>query len=146
MIYHGNRFTLRKGVSTEDRDAALESLRHQGRSIPSVKSYTVGADFGGEYEYGAVFVLEDLAGYEEYMNHPAHLHTDRIGLPLVDIFISFDITDDPAPEVGAKIADIHRRRYEALPDIAALVSGLGAYTGSAAPGRTMPGAASGTAQ
>ncbi|MEU6765613.1 Dabb family protein [Streptomyces sp. NPDC046853] len=146
MIYHGNRFTLRKGVSAEDRDAALESLRHQGRTIPSVKSYTVGADFGGEYEYGAVFVLEDLAGYEQYMNHPAHLHTDRIGLPLVDVFVSFDITDDPAPEVGAKIADIHRRRYEALPDIAALVSGLGAYTGSAAPGRTMPGAASGTAQ
>ncbi|MFF0740363.1 Dabb family protein [Streptomyces sp. NPDC004111] len=146
MIYHGNRFTLRKGISPEDRDAAFESLRNQGRTIPSVRSYTVGPDIGGEYEYGAVFVLADLAGYEEYMNHPAHLHTDRIGLPLVDVFVSFDITDDPDPEVGAKIAEIHRRRYEALPDIAALVSGLGEYTGSAAPGETDRGAASGTAE
>ncbi|WP_158885131.1 Dabb family protein [Amycolatopsis anabasis] len=135
MIYHGNRFTLRPGISAEDREAALESLHNQGRVIPSVTSFVVGPDFGGEYEYGAVFVIKDLEGYEEYMNHPAHLDTDRIGLPLVDKFMSFDITDDPDPEIGAKIAEIHQRRYDTMPDIAALVSDLGEYTGSAAPGK-----------
>ncbi|KIH98042.1 stress responsive protein [Streptomonospora alba] len=135
MIYHGNRFTLRPGVSEEDKQAALESLRNQGRAIPSVTSFVVGPDFGGEYEYGAVFVLTDLEGYEEYMNHPAHQHTDRIGLPLVETFMSFDITDDPDPETGAKIAEIHQRRYDTMPEIAGLVSDLGEYTGSAAPGK-----------
>ena len=46
------------------------------------------------------------------MNHPAHLNTDRIGLPLVDKFVSFDITDAPDPETVAKIAEIHQRRYD----------------------------------
>ncbi|GAB3508818.1 Dabb family protein [Amycolatopsis cihanbeyliensis] len=135
MIYHGNRFTLRPGISEADKETALESLRNQGRVIPSVTSFVVGPDFGGEYQYGAVFVLEDLAGYEEYMNHPAHLATDRIGLPLVEKFMSFDITDDPDPEVGARIAEIHQRRYEAMPDIAGLVADLDEYTGSVAPGK-----------
>ncbi|WP_216214535.1 Dabb family protein [Amycolatopsis aidingensis] len=135
MIYHGIRITLKPGVPEEDREAALESLRNQGRVIPSVTSFVVGPDFGGEYEYGAVFVIEDIAGYEEYMNHPAHLHTDRIGLPLVEKFVSFDITDDPDPEMGTRIAEIHRRRFEAIPDIAGLVAGLDEYTGSAAPGK-----------
>ena len=104
MIYHGIRFTLKPGIAAEDKEAAFESLRNQGRVIPSVTSFVVGPDFGGEYEYGAIFVIEDLAGYEEYMNHPAHLNTDRIGLPLVDKFMSFDITDDPnqGPRHGPK--------------------------------------------
>jgi hypothetical protein len=134
MIYHGIRFILKPGISEEDKEAAFESLRNQGRVIPSVTSFVVGPDFGGEYEYGAVFVIEDLEGYEEYMNHPAHLNIDRIGLPLVDKFMSFDITDDLDPEMRAKIAEIHQRLYDTMPDIADLVSDLGEYTGSAAPG------------
>lgn len=135
MIYHGIRFTVKAGVSDEQRENTLEGLRGQGRAVPSVTSFVVGPDFGGEYEYGAVFTIEDLDGYEEYMNHPVHLEMDRVGLPLVDKFMSFDITDDPDPDMGAKIAAIHQRRYDAKPDIAGLVSDLNEYTGSAAPGK-----------
>jgi hypothetical protein len=53
-------------------------------------------------------VIEDLAGYREYLVHPAHLNTDRVGLPLVDKFMSFDICDGPDPELGAKIEALHR--------------------------------------
>ncbi|CAM3582784.1 Dabb family protein [Kibdelosporangium persicum] len=135
MIYHGNRFTLKPGVTPEQLEEALESLRNQGRVIPSVKSFVVGPDHGGEYDYGAVFVIEDLAGYWEYLVHPAHLNTDRVGLPLVDKFASFDVTDDEDPQLGEKIAELHKRRYDSMPDISDLVAGLGEYTGSAAPGR-----------
>ncbi|GAB3508808.1 hypothetical protein [Amycolatopsis cihanbeyliensis] len=55
--------------------------------------------------------------------------------PLVGKFISFDITDDPDPEGGARIAETHQRRYGTRPEIAELVSGLAEYTGSAAPGK-----------
>ncbi|MEU6187831.1 Dabb family protein [Nocardia sp. NPDC047038] len=135
MIYHCNRLTLKTGVTQEQLDEALDSLRNQGRVIPSVRHFSVGRDHGGEYEWGAVFALDDLDGYWEYLIHPAHLHTDRIGLPLVDKFVSFDITDEPDPDMGARIAALHRRRYDGMPEIMKLVSGLGEYRGSAAPGK-----------
>ncbi|WP_020672441.1 Dabb family protein [Amycolatopsis nigrescens] len=135
MIYHCIRFTLKPGISEEDKAAGLAQMGEHIHTIPAIKARVVGPDFGGEYEYGAVSLIEDVAGYEEYMNHPAHLAMDRAGLPLVDRFVSFDITDDPDPEVGAKIAEIHRRRFTEIPDIAELVSDLGEYTGSAAPGK-----------
>ncbi|WP_028927738.1 Dabb family protein [Pseudonocardia acaciae] len=135
MIYHGNRFTFKPEARPEQIERALDSLRNQGRVVPSVTSFTVGRDFGGEFEWGAMFVIENgLDGYWEYLTHPAHLNTDRVGLPLVDRFMSFDITDGTDPEVGAKIAELHQRRFDAMPDINDLVSGLGEYTGSAAPG------------
>ncbi|CAM2939796.1 Dabb family protein [Saccharomonospora xinjiangensis] len=134
MIQHGIRFTIKPGVPHEDVEEALDSLRNQGRVIPSVLSFTVGRDIGGDYEWGALFVIEDLAGYAEYMVHPAHLHTDRVGLPHVEKFSSFDITDDADPQIGEKIARIHQRRYDTMPDIRQLVSDLGEYSGSAAPG------------
>jgi hypothetical protein len=134
MIYHGNRFTLKPGVTPEQAEEALESLRNQGRVIPAVKSFVVGRDHGGEYEWAAMFVIEDLDGYWEYLMNPAHRHTDEIGLPLVDKFVSFDITDDLDPEMGAKIAELHQRRYDGDPGLTKLISDLGEYTGSAAPG------------
>ncbi|WP_330230525.1 Dabb family protein [Nocardia sp. NBC_00508] len=135
MIYHGNRFTIKASATPEQVEGALESLRNQGRVIPSVKSFVVGPDYGGEYHYGAVFAIEDLEGYWEYLVHPAHLNTDRVGLPLVDKFVSFDITDDEDPQMADKIAELHQRRYDTMPEIAELVSELGEYTGSAAPGQ-----------
>ncbi|MFD8492905.1 Dabb family protein [Amycolatopsis sp. NPDC059657] len=111
MIYHGTRFTMKSGTTPEQLEYALEGLREQGRSIPAVVSFVVGRDYDSEYEWGAVFVLRDLAGYWEYLVHPAHLKTDRAGLPLVDKFMSFDITDDDDPELGARIAELHQRRY-----------------------------------
>ncbi|MBB4932883.1 hypothetical protein F4561_003703 [Lipingzhangella halophila] len=134
MIYHGNRFTLKPDVAQQDVEEALESLRNQGRVIPSVKSFVVGRDYGGEFEWGATFVIEDLEGYWEYLIHPAHRNTDRVGLPLVDKFVSFDITDDPDPEMGAKIAALHQRRFDSDPELTKLISDLDEYSGSAAPG------------
>ncbi|AXK31762.1 Dabb family protein [Streptomyces armeniacus] len=134
MIHHGIRFTLKPGVTPEQLEEALESLRTQGRTIASVKSFVVGRDYGGDYEWGATFVIEDLDGYWEYLIHPDHLRTDRLGLPLVDKFTSFDITDDPDPDTGTKIAALHQRRFDGDAELTRLVSGLGEYVGSGAPG------------
>jgi hypothetical protein len=136
MIYHGVRFTLKPDVTEDEVAAGLEGMRKASRAIPSIKSFVVGRVFGGEHDYGAISVLEDVEGYDVMMNHPAHLEIDRIGLPLVDRFESFDISDDPDPEMGEKLAEIHQRRFDNLPDIAELVSDIGDYTGSAAPENT----------
>ncbi|MGY6654800.1 Dabb family protein [Amycolatopsis sp. TRM77291] len=138
MIYHCIRFTLKGGVSEEDKAAGLARMGDHINAIPVIKARVVGPDFGAQFDYGAVTVLEDIEAYEEYMNHPAHLEMDRLGLPLIDRFVSYDVTDDPDPEIGAKIADVHRRRFENVPDVAGLVAGLREYSGSAAPGRYGP--------
>ena len=64
---------------------------------------------------------------------PSHAHTDQIGLPLLERFDSFDITDDPDLEIGERIAELHRRRYKGNPALTKLVTDLPTYSGSAAP-------------
>ncbi len=134
MIHHCVRFTFKPGTTPEQLGDALASLRRQGEVIPSVQSFLVGRDHGGIYEWGATFQITDLEGYWEYLIHPAHRRTDEIGLPLVDQFVSFDITDDLDPETGKKIAALHQRRYDTDPGITELVSNINQYEGSAAPG------------
>lgn len=80
MIYHVNRATFRSDVSAEDKRYALDLLRRQGEAIPAVKSFVVGADLGGEYESGAIFVIEDLDGFWEYLTHPAHFESQKFAM------------------------------------------------------------------
>lgn len=135
MIYHHNRIVMKSDADPADVERALESLRNQGREVPSVQHFVVGRDVGGDYEYGAVFAITDLDGFWEYLVHPAHLNTDRIGLPLVEEFVSYDTTDDPDPQVGEKIAALHARRYAEIEDVRDLVAGLPSYSGASAPSR-----------
>jgi hypothetical protein len=134
MIYHSTRMTIKPGVGPEKLEEAVESMRNQGRVIPSVKSFIVGRDIGGEYEFAAIYAIEDLEGYWEYLIHPAHHHTDMIGLPVADKFVSYDVVDDDDPDMAAKIAALHQRRYDNDPQLTQLVSDLTSYEGSAAPG------------
>ncbi|MEO9338634.1 Dabb family protein [Mesorhizobium sp. SB112] len=136
MIYHCIRMSIKPEVSKEQANAILERMRRESVSNPLVRSLVIGPDYGGEFDYGAITAVENLADYEAMMNDPTHREIDRIGLPLVEKFMSFDITDDADPDMNAKIANIHRRRYQAMPDVAGLVSGLAGYSGSSAPAST----------
>ena len=70
MIFHINRLTFKSDLSEEQRRTGLDLLRQAGEANPAVRSYVVGPDLGGEFEWGAVYVLEDLDGYWEYLTHP----------------------------------------------------------------------------
>ncbi|MCL7379970.1 Dabb family protein [Streptomyces sp. 35G-GA-8] len=133
MIYHHNRFTFKAGATPEQREEALASLRNQGHSIDAVVRYVVGRDVGGEFEYGAVFVLEGLNGYWEYLMAPSHAHTDRIGLPLVETFVSYDTTDSDDPDIAQQTAELHARRFAGDPVLRKMVADLPSYSGSSAP-------------
>ncbi|XRQ08806.1 Dabb family protein, partial [Actinomadura welshii] len=109
MIYHGIRLTFKPDTTPEQRTETLESLRDQGRAVPSVRSFAVGRDHGGEYEWAADFAIEDLDGYREYLAHPARRRTDRLMPPLVEESASFAVTDDPDPEMAAQIAHLRGR-------------------------------------
>lgn len=127
MIYHVNRATFRSDVRAEDKRYALDLLRRQGEAIPAVKSFVVGADLGGEYESGAIFVIEDLDGFWEYLTHPAHFESEQFAMSLVTKFEAFDTTDSEDPDYGTKIADLQTRSYQENPALAALVSDVPSF-------------------
>jgi len=133
MIYHSARLTFKPEVPPHERETAIERLRTMGREIDVVESWCVGRDFGGEFEYGAMYALADIEAYAAYMNAPVHLETDAAGLPLVATFVSLDLTDDDDPDIGDKIAEVHRTRFQNRPEILGLVEDLDSYTGSGVP-------------
>ena len=133
MIYHIIRMSIRPDVTPEEVQTALGRMAEAGSQVSSARAGLFGRDVGGDFDFAAASSFETLEEYEEMMNHPSHLAIDRFGLPLVDSFVSFDITDDFDPEVDAAIEAIHRRRFEAHPDIAELVARVPHYSGSAAP-------------
>ena len=128
MIFHINRATFKASLSEEQRRAGLEMLRQSGAANPAVKSYVVGPEFGGEFEYAAVYVVEDLDGYWQYLEHPVHVREERTGIEFLERFQVIDITDSDDSEIGDEIARLQVRHLEAHPDIAALVAEAPSFT------------------
>jgi Stress responsive A/B Barrel Domain len=137
VIYHCIRMRIKPDVPKDLVLSILARMKAIGENATHARPLVIGPDYGGEYEYGAMSMVESLEDYEAMMRDPAHLEIDRIGLPLVDKFTSFDIVDDPDPELGKKIAEIHRRRYADVPEVEDLVMAIGSYSGSAAPERPL---------
>jgi hypothetical protein len=130
MIFHINRATLKPTMTAEQVETALAGWRTMGQTIPSVRSYVVGRDHGGDYAYSCVFVLENLEGLFEYLTHPATYAMDSIGLELVERLDIFDISDDDDPDLGTKIEELHRRRNEDNPMIADLLKDVPTFHGA----------------
>jgi hypothetical protein len=128
MIFHINRATFKAGLSEEQRRAGVEMLRQSGAANPAVKSYVVGPELGGEFEYSAVYVVEDLDGYWAYLTHPAHVRAELEGIPLIEKFAALDVSDSDDPELGEKIAALQARNYQEHPEIAARVAQAASFT------------------
>jgi hypothetical protein len=127
MIFHINRATYKSGLSEEQRRAGVEMLRQSGAN-PAVKSYVVGPELGGEFEYGAVYVVEDLEGYWAYLEFPAHVREELWGIPHLAKFAAIDVSDSDDPEIGAKIAALQARHQQEHPEIAALIARAASFT------------------
>jgi len=128
MIFHINRVSYKAGLSEEQRRTGVEMLRQSGAANPAVKSYVVGPELGGEFEYGAVYVFEDLDGYDAYLNHPAHVREELWGTPLLEKFAAIDISDSDDPQLGEKIAAVQARHLQEHPDVAALIAQAASFT------------------
>lgn len=142
MIFHINRATYKAGLSEEQRRAGVELLRQAGAANPAVKSYVVGPELGGDFEYSAVYVVEDLDGYWAYLTHPAHVRSELEGIPLLGKFAAIDVSDSDDPELGEKIAALQARNYQEHPEVAALVAQAASFTVPDARGSAASGAPS----
>ena len=122
MIFHISRFTLKPGLSDKQREAGLDLMRQAGAGNPAVRSWVVGRELGGDFEWSAVYVVDDLDGYWQYLTHPAHVRSEMEGIPNIDKFEAIDVTDSDDPEIGEKIAALQARNYQEHPELAALVA------------------------
>ena len=128
MIFHINRATYKADLSEEQRRAGVELLRQAGAANPAVKSYVVGPELGGEFEYGAVYVVEDLEGYWAYLEYPPHVREELWGIPHLAKFAAIDVSDSDDPELGEKIAAVQARHLQEHPDVAALIAQAASFT------------------
>ena len=144
MIFHINLATYKSDLSEEQRRAGVEMLRQSGAGNPAVKSYVVGPELGGEYEYGAAYVVEDLDGYWAYLEFPAHVRLELWGIPHLEKFAAIDVCDSDDPELGAKVAALQARHQQEHPEIAAEIAQAASFT--VPDGAGQPSAAGGQAQ
>src|SRR5215469_14046482 len=128
MIFHINRASYKAGLSEEQRRAGLEMARQSGATEPAVKSYVVGPELGGEFEYSMVYVVEDLDGYWAYLTSPAHVREELEGTPLLEKFAAVDVSDTDDPELGDKIAALQARNFQEHPDVAAVIAQAASFT------------------
>src|SRR5215475_8127469 len=125
MIFHINLLTIKPG--DEQREKGLDLMRQVGAN-PAVKSYVVGSELGGEFEYGAVYVVEDLDSYWAYLTHPAHVRSEMEGIPLIEKFAAIDVCDSDDPELAEKIAALQARNFREHPDVAAVAAQAASFT------------------
>ena len=125
MIFHINLFTIKPG--DEPREKGLDLMRQVGAN-PAVKSYVVGRELGGEFEFGAVYVVEDLDGYWAYLEFPAHVRLELWGIPHLEKFAAIDVSDSGDPELSAKVAALQARNFREHPDVAAVIAQAASFT------------------
>jgi hypothetical protein len=138
MIYHQIRFSLRSNAPKGQVGAAMDILRRLGQELGVVETWCVGRDFGGKFEYGAMYALKDFDAYTTYMHAPLRREAEDVVLPVVNRMISQDLTDDPDPAIGNKIREIHTQRFQGDQALRDLVKNLGSYEGSGAPEHESP--------
>jgi hypothetical protein len=75
MIRHVAMFRWVDGTTPEQVAAVAEGLRALPAQIPSVRSYEAGPDLvlgEGRWDFVVVAQFDDAAGYQAYVDHPAH--------------------------------------------------------------------------
>jgi hypothetical protein len=76
MVDHLVFLSVRGGVSQEEIEDLLSSIRALRDEVPSTVDLSVGEDFSGRsggYTHALFARFEDAEGLREYMGHPAHL-------------------------------------------------------------------------
>lgn len=75
MIQHMAIFRWKDGVTTEQIDAVTAALLALPAQIDALRGYVAGPNLHvrpGGADYGVVALVDDEAGVDAYLDHPAH--------------------------------------------------------------------------
>lgn len=76
MILHLASFTWKEGVTDAQVEAVTAALLTLPDRIPELRSYVVGPNLHlrpGGRDYAVAAILDDAAGLDAYLDHPAHV-------------------------------------------------------------------------
>ncbi|MFG3519538.1 Dabb family protein [Nocardia nova] len=114
------RFAFRPETSEADRERVLTTMRRTA-SVDSVSFSAVGqallTDPEAGYTHAYCVGIANLAALERYMHDPVHLAGDPEIIPhLAKLHIGPDVSDDPDPELEAKILAVNDRKLAMYPE------------------------------
>lgn len=75
MILHIATFRWKDEVTEADVTALTAALTEMAAGIPEIRSYAAGTNLHlrpGGSDYGVAAIVEDAAGLDTYLDHPAH--------------------------------------------------------------------------
>ncbi|MET8974205.1 Dabb family protein [Streptomyces sp. NPDC004539] len=117
MIVNILRFSFRPGTSEEDQATVLAAMRRTS-TVESAAFGVVGDDMGDPadgYTHTYCVGVPDLAALERYMHDPVHLTGDDVILPHIQRITAVRFTDDPDPDVRAKVGALHEAKAAKYP-------------------------------
>ncbi|WP_394362474.1 Dabb family protein [Amycolatopsis sp. SB7-3] len=121
------RFAFREDSTAEQKARALELIRRTA-AVESVAFSTVGrllGDAAEGYTHGYSFGLADLGAFERYMYDPVHLAGDPEILPhYAKLHVGLAVSDDPDPELAAKITSVYQGKLAEYPEWERLMAAI----------------------
>ncbi|MFI7117483.1 Dabb family protein [Amycolatopsis sp. NPDC049868] len=127
MIVQFMRFAFRDDSTAEQKARALELIRRTA-AVESVAFSTVGGLLGDPaegYTHGYSFGLADLDAFERYMYDPVHLAGDPEILPhYAKLHVGLAVSDDPDPELAAKITAVYEGKLARYPEWERLMAAI----------------------
>src|SRR5688572_27269185 len=83
MIRHVAVFRWSEGTTADQIEAVATGLDEMVPQVPTIRAYSHGPDLvlgDGRWDYAVVADFDDPAGYQAYVDHPAHqvVATQRI--------------------------------------------------------------------
>jgi hypothetical protein len=101
MISHLVLFNPKASLSSADRTALIEALRHAVSGIPSIRRTTIGkrmllnrkgyeTQMAEHYEYSAIIDFENEKDLRAYLDHPAHAHLGQLLFTSAEAVLAYD--------------------------------------------------------
>ena len=109
MVAHVVLLKPRATLSTEDREALLESMRVAFTGIPEIKRVRIGrriligrgyeTQMAEHFEYSAIIEFDSEADLRVYLEHPQHQELGKRFFESVDAALVYDFTTVEAEQV-----------------------------------------------
>ena len=93
MIRHVVLFKHKAGVTEDERNRWMETMRGLAREIPVIRSLAIGPDLTRSqrsYDVGLVVDVESLDDLRAYQLHPAHVAAAAVSRALAEHSVSVD--------------------------------------------------------
>jgi hypothetical protein len=131
VIVHTVRFGFKADVTEEQQANALETLAAMAALEPVAFS-TLGRSLSGRgsgLTHAYCIAFADLAALRDYLRDPVLHEGDRKIVPLfARLSVEPDITDDPDPDLGAKITAAFEETVAAHPDWGRVLQSVPQFT------------------